>query len=156
MKNLEKYTATAEAIKRFDFERNLIGEKETEVGCWYKPTFWEWLNNWEILDENKTIRDTCPEGWCYQEDITEEEADKRTLYVITAIGVSNDTEVHFAYSHDEASSVAVELLKEFGIKEFQEMCYDCWKGFSNRCGADVEVEIHEKMLKYPIDIPCHK
>lgn len=70
----------------------------------------------------------------------------KVIYVITVIGVGINTEVHLKWNEKEAVDFAMNLLEEFDIKEPEEMCYECWKGFSDKAQCDVEIEVHERPL----------
>ena len=70
----------------------------------------------------------------------------KPIYVITAFGVGIDTEVHLCRTHEEAEGTAKELLSDWQMTDPEEMCYDCWKGYSPKAQCDIEVEIHEKVV----------
>lgn len=71
----------------------------------------------------------------------------KTIYIVTAIGVSIDMEVHPVISYEKAKDIAEDLKLEFQIVDIDEMCKDCWKGYSRYAQCDIEIQIHEEILK---------
>jgi len=71
---------------------------------------------------------------------------KQTIYIVTAIGVGIDTEVHPVSSYEKAEHIAEDLKLEFRMEEIVEMCKDCWKGYSCHAHCDIEIQIHEEIL----------
>ena len=71
------------------------------------------------------------------------------VFVVTAVGVLIDTQTRVAKTMDKAKKIASELFKEYGmdVTEAQEMTSRCWKGFSQKCACDVEIEIHENCFE---------
>ena len=71
----------------------------------------------------------------------------QTIYIVTAIGVLIDTEVHPVSTHEKAEHIAEDLKLDFLLTDIEEICEDCWKGYSRTAQCDVEIQIHEEILK---------
>lgn len=71
------------------------------------------------------------------------------IYIVTLIGVGTDTRAWAFKSYDDAKR-KMELLTSYqsgyDIRQYEELCHDCIKGYS--CGAecDVEIQIHKEKL----------
>ena len=71
------------------------------------------------------------------------------IYIVTLIGVLTDTRVWAFKSYDDAKrqmELLISYQSGYDIRQYDEMCTDCIKGYS--CGAecDVEIQIHKTKL----------
>jgi hypothetical protein len=67
------------------------------------------------------------------------------MFVVTAIGVGIDTRVSLHETYEGARKQMIELMTYNGydIRDAEEMCHDCYKGYGVKPQCDVEVQIHK-------------
>lgn len=71
----------------------------------------------------------------------------KTIYIVTAIGVSIDTEVYSVTSYEKARDIVEDLKLKFLVENIDETCKDRWKGYSRYAQCNIEIQIHEEILK---------
>lgn len=66
------------------------------------------------------------------------------LFIVTAIGVGIDTSVSLHETYEGARKRMMELMScnGYDIRDAEEMCHDCYKGYAAGPECDVEVQIH--------------
>lgn len=67
------------------------------------------------------------------------------MFVVTAIGVGIDTRVSLHETYEGARRQMEELMScnGYDMRDAEEMCYDCYKGYGVVPECDVEVQIHK-------------
>ena len=67
------------------------------------------------------------------------------MFVVTAIGVGIDTRVSLHETYEGAKRQMEELMscKGYDMRDAEEMCHDCYKGYCVEPQRDVEVQIHK-------------
>ena len=71
------------------------------------------------------------------------------VYIVTLIGVGTDTRVWAFKSYEDAKRQMERLTSYqngYDIREYEEMCRDCIKGFSFGAECDVEIQIHKEKI----------
>ena len=69
------------------------------------------------------------------------------MFAVTAIGVGIDTKVSVWETFELAHKEMHNLIDDFLMRDFEEMCINCIKGFSNKAQCDVEIQIHAVTLQ---------
>ena len=67
------------------------------------------------------------------------------MFVVTAIGVGIDTRVSLHETYEGARRQMEELMScnGYDMRDAEEMCHDCYKGYGVKPECDVEVQIHK-------------
>lgn len=68
------------------------------------------------------------------------------LFIVTTIGVGTDTEAKPFRTHEDAHKYMYDVIDRMLMRDFEGMCKDCIKGFSNVAQCDIEIQIHETEL----------
>lgn len=71
---------------------------------------------------------------------------KKTIYVLTAVGVAIDTLVEVFPYYEDAMYFMCKHMEKYGIlfSDCEKMCENCWKGESMIC--EIEWQIHRKEI----------
>ena len=68
------------------------------------------------------------------------------IFIVTTIGVVFSTEAKPFRTYEEAHKYMYDVVDRMLMHDFEEMCKDCIKGFSNVAQCDIEIQIHETEL----------
>lgn len=67
-----------------------------------------------------------------------------SIFAVSVIGMCFDTAITLHNTYDKAVGKVDELKREYGITDVEEMCRDCWKGYTAN-GSEVEIQIHRNL-----------
>lgn len=68
------------------------------------------------------------------------------IFIVTVTGAGIDTDVTAYRSHETALTGMGDKFMEYHVTDSEEMCVDCFKGYSPRAQCDVEFQIHKVVL----------